>query len=93
MMSDKHRHLKTNRGNDGSSKCKIIYLHILGMPLSRSYKPLLEDKQNFPDSSFTASASSKGHSATNARVSSDSSWCAPVSTLSSSGLNIIFKWT
>ena len=41
--------------------------------------PLLEDKQRFPDSSFSASASSEGHSASNARISSGSSWCAPVS--------------
>ncbi len=40
---------------------------------------LLEDKQIFPDSSFSASASSEGHSASDARISSGSSWCAPVS--------------
>ena len=40
---------------------------------------MLEDKQRFPDSSFTASASSEGHSASDARISSGSSWCAPVS--------------
>jgi hypothetical protein len=43
------------------------------------YKPLLQDKQRFPDSSFSASASSEGHSASDARISSGSSWCAPVS--------------
>ena len=42
-------------------------------------RPLLEDKQRFPDSSFTASASSGGHNASDARISSGSSWCAPVS--------------
>ena len=40
---------------------------------------MLEDKQRFPDSSFTASNSLKGHSASNARISSGSSWCAPAS--------------
>ena len=40
---------------------------------------MLEDKQRFPDSAFTASASSGGHSASDARISSGSSWCAPVS--------------
>ncbi|CAB3988022.1 Receptor-type tyrosine- phosphatase F, partial [Paramuricea clavata] len=40
-------------------------------------RPLLEDKQRFPDSSFTASNSSEGHSPSNARKSSGSSWCAP----------------
>ncbi|CAB3988021.1 Receptor-type tyrosine- phosphatase F, partial [Paramuricea clavata] len=42
-------------------------------------RPLLEDKQTFPDSSFTASASSEGHSPSHARISSGSSWCAPIS--------------
>jgi hypothetical protein len=41
-------------------------------------QPLLEDKQRFPDSSFTASASSEGRSPSDARISSGSSWCAPV---------------
>ncbi|XP_028402625.1 receptor-type tyrosine-protein phosphatase F-like isoform X2 [Dendronephthya gigantea] len=41
--------------------------------------PLLEDKERFPDSSFTASVSSEGHRASDARISSGSSWCAPVS--------------
>ena len=40
-------------------------------------KPLLEDKQRFPDSSFTGSASSGGRNASDARISSGSSWCAP----------------
>ncbi|CAB4032471.1 retinoschisin-like, partial, partial [Paramuricea clavata] len=44
-----------------------------------SFRPLLEDEQRFPDSSFSASASSEGHSASDARMSSGSSWCAPVS--------------
>ena len=39
----------------------------------------MEDKQSFLDSSFSASASSEGHSASDARISSGSSWCAPVS--------------
>jgi hypothetical protein len=38
----------------------------------------LEDKQRFPDLSFTASASSEGHNPSDARISSGSSWCAPV---------------
>ena len=41
-------------------------------------RPVLKDKQRFPDSSFTASASSV-RSAYDARISSGSSWCAPVS--------------
>ena len=39
-------------------------------------RPLSEDKQRFPDSSFTSSG---GHSASDARISSGSSWCASVS--------------
>ena len=42
------------------------------------YKPLLEDKERFPDSSFSASSSTEGHSPSDARISSASSWCAPV---------------
>ena len=42
-------------------------------------RPLLKDKQRFPDSSFTASVSLGSHSASDARISSGSSWCAPVS--------------
>jgi hypothetical protein len=38
----------------------------------------MDDKQTFPDSKFSASASSEGHSASDARASSGSSWCAPV---------------
>ena len=49
--------------------------YILGFICDR---PLLEDKERFPDSSFTASASSKGRSPSDARISSGSSWCAPV---------------
>ena len=48
--------------------------HILGYICDR---PLLGDKQRFPDSSFTASASSEGRSPSDARISSGSSWCAP----------------
>ena len=40
-------------------------------------KALLEEKQRFPDSSFTASASSESQSPSDARISSGSSWCAP----------------
>ena len=39
----------------------------------------MEDKRKFPDSTFSASASSEGHSASDARITSGSSWCAPVS--------------
>ena len=42
-------------------------------------KPLLQGEQRFPNSSFTASDSLKGHNASDARISSGSSWCAPVS--------------
>jgi hypothetical protein len=40
-------------------------------------KALLGEKQRFPDSSFTASASSESRSPSDARISSGSSWCAP----------------
>ena len=43
------------------------------------YKPLLQDKRRSPDLSFSASASSEGHNASDARISSGSSWCAPIS--------------
>jgi hypothetical protein len=49
--------------------------YILGFICDR---PFLEEKQRFPDSSFTASASSKRRSPSDARISSGSSWCAPV---------------
>ena len=49
------------------------------MYYTQSYKPLLQDKRIFPDSPFSASASSEGHSASDARISSGSSWCAPIS--------------
>jgi hypothetical protein len=39
----------------------------------------LDDKQRFPDSLFTALASSESRSSSDARISSGSSWCAPVS--------------
>ena len=42
-------------------------------------RPLLENKRSFPDSSFSASGFVKGHSPSDARISSGSSWCAPVS--------------
>ncbi len=65
----------------------IFYLHILERFYWSYWRRiwledrslLLEDKQRFPDSSFSASASSEGHSASDARMSSGSSWCAPVS--------------
>ena len=57
-------------------KTKFVRLnfHILGHICPR---PLLRDKQRFPDSSFTASDSSEGRSPSHARISSGSSWCAP----------------
>ena len=57
---------------------KIMTSHF---PISGSIcsRPLLEDEQRFPDSAFTASASSGGRSASDARISSGSSWCVPVS--------------
>jgi hypothetical protein len=59
-------------------KTKFVrfHFHILGHICQQ---PLLGDKQRFPDSSFTASASSEGRSPSDARISSGSSWCAPVS--------------
>ena len=57
------------------TKFVTFNLHILGHICPR---PLLEDKQRFPDSSFTASASSESRSPSDARISSGSSWCAPV---------------
>ena len=64
--------------NKGWNKIKdlIFPFHISGSICSR---PFLEDKQRLSDSSFTASDSSGGHSASDARISSGSSWCAPVS--------------
>jgi hypothetical protein len=53
----------------------IYILFIAGFICDR---PLLEDKERFPDSSFTASSSSKGQSPSDARISSGSFWCAPV---------------
>jgi hypothetical protein len=57
-------------------KTKFVrfHFHILGHICQQ---PLLGDKQRFPDSSFTASASSEGRSPSHARISSGSSWCAP----------------
>ena len=74
-----------------STRTLIFYLHILGYYYHYYYwydwysltlenrRAVLEDKQRFPDSTFSASASSEGHSASDARISSGSSWCAPVS--------------
>jgi hypothetical protein len=63
-------------------ECLTVYFHILGGNWryeTRAFKPLLQDKQRFPDSLFSASASSEGHNASDARISSGSSWCGPVS--------------
>ena len=55
------------------------YYLIVGMRATTRYKPVLtEDKGRFPDSSFSASSSTKGHSPSDARISSGSSWCTPV---------------
>ena len=56
-------------------------LRFLGLGLFKYTwaKPLkLEEKDRFPDSSFIATASTEGHGPSNARISSGSSWCAPV---------------
>ena len=39
----------------------------------------MEDNKKFPDSFFSASASTQDHGASDARITSRSSWCAPVS--------------
>ena len=73
--------------SDRSLKSRILnfFFNILGgdwwyySGLYSPYKPLLQDKRRSPDSSFSASASSEGRSASDARISSGSSWCAPVS--------------
>ena len=71
--------------NSLKSRTLIFYLHILAYiyfwndASIEDQRLLFEDKQRFPDSSFSASASSEGHSASDARISSGSSWCAPVS--------------
>ena len=57
-------------------ECLTFYFHILGghwLYYTPYFKRLLQDKP------FSASASSEGHSASDARISSGSSWCAPVS--------------
>ena len=56
---------------------RFIYSRFLGYPWGK--RLLLEDKQKFPGSTFSASGSSEGHSASDARITSGSSWCAPVS--------------
>ena len=46
--------------------------------MTTGVKPLqLDNKERYPDSSFSASSSTKGHSPSDARISSRSSWCAP----------------
>ena len=55
--------------------------------------PLLQDEKRFSDSSFSASASVNGHSASDARITSGSSWCAPVSEFNEKHyLQIGLKW-
>ena len=58
--------------------CMYLFTSVLGFEWDGS-RQLLQDKQRFPDFSFSASASSEGHGASNARISSGSSWCAPLS--------------
>ena len=55
------------------------YRHYYYFLREKNGRPLLENKRRFPDSSFSASASVKGHGSSDARISSGSSWCAPVS--------------
>ena len=56
------------------------FLILAGLAWYRdNYMPLIEDKTRFPDSLFSASASVEGHIASDARIRSGSSWCAPVS--------------
>ncbi|XP_046858707.1 uncharacterized protein LOC124452165 [Xenia sp. Carnegie-2017] len=56
--------------NNDCSQYSYVTCHICD-------RPLLNNTHSFPDSSFTASALTEGHSAANARISSGSSWCAP----------------
>ncbi|XP_046857075.1 uncharacterized protein LOC124450443 isoform X2 [Xenia sp. Carnegie-2017] len=56
--------------NNACSQYSYLTCHICD-------RPLLNNTRRFPDSSFTASALTEGHSAANARISSGSSWCAP----------------
>ena len=67
-------HARFEEKKDIKTKFVTFNFHILGHICPR---PLLEDKQRFPDPLFTASASSKGRSPSDARISSGSSWCAP----------------
>ena len=66
---------KDRKNKEIKTKLVTFNFHILGHICPR---PLLEGKQRIPDSSFTASASSEGRSPSHARISSGSSWCAPV---------------
>jgi hypothetical protein len=67
---------KNTRTEESREDKELTYIcYILGFICDR---PLLEDKRRFPDSSFTASASSESRSPSDARISSGSSWCAPV---------------
>ena len=69
---------KNKNGQKRKEKWKLPYpvLFIAGSICDR---PMLKDAQKFPNSSFTASASLEDHSASDGRISSVSSWCAPVS--------------
>ena len=55
-----------------------LYYYYYGKEKDR-LRPLLQDERRFSNSSFSASASVEGHSASDARITSGSSWCAPVS--------------
>jgi hypothetical protein len=69
-------HVRFEEKKYKKTKFVTLNFHILGHICPRL---LLEDNQRFPDSSFTASTSSEGRSPSDARKSSGSSWCAPVS--------------
>jgi hypothetical protein len=56
-----------------------IFTSVLGFEWDVPTETLLQDTQRFPDLSFSASAATKGHGASHARISSGSSWCAPLS--------------
>ncbi|XP_046857058.1 receptor-type tyrosine-protein phosphatase S-like isoform X7 [Xenia sp. Carnegie-2017] len=57
--------------SSGCSEYSILKCHVCD-------DPLLQNTQKFPDSLFTVSTSTQNHSAAKARISSGSSWCAPV---------------
>ncbi|XP_028417483.1 uncharacterized protein LOC114541876 [Dendronephthya gigantea] len=65
---------------DGTQSCsELSYIECYYRFYGTLHKVILVEKQKFPDSSFSATASMKGHTASDARISSGGSWCAPVS--------------